>query len=173
MELKDQLYKILDRNCPDLSEIEKDFLSCNVDKLKKECRCPFCYNVHRPYNGTGAEDFEVFNVQISGLIRFLLRKNPVDIWLQRTAVPFHDWMTSWGALSGVTFEQLNRVFKELVELDINYYYEKKTRKMWYPRRTLWRAIKDVLLDRVDDICKYAVGSRQTMESYEINSCKTV
>ena len=163
--------KILDRNCPDLGEYEKSFLCSNWQRLKKELYCPFCDNLHKPYNGTGPGEFEILSLNVGGFLRWLLKFIPWDVWIQRTAVPFHDWMSVWGSISGVTFKQCNQVFKELVELDIEYYYKKKTEGMWWPRRQYWKAFHFLLLKRVDEICKYFVGSAQTKEDYETTSCR--
>ncbi len=162
---------ILDINCPDLDQNLKSFLVENWKHLKKDRLCPLCKEVHRPYNGTGPGEFDILGMNVGSKLRWLLKFVPWDVWIQRTAVPFHDWMSSWGIKCGVTFEQCNQVFQELVALDIEYYYQKKVKNMWFPRKTWWRALKVVLLNKVDEICEYFVGSDQTKEEYESKSCK--
>lgn len=171
--IKNDLSKILLDVCPDMDGLLHDFLVYKYDKLKSECFCPYCETVHSPYNGTGPEEFEILSLNVGTKLRWVLKFIPWDVWIQRTAVPFHDWMSTWGAECGITFEQCNEIFRRLVELDVSYYYKKKTKNMWWPRRTYWRGINSVLLSNVDEICKYFVGSDQTREDYNTTSCRNM
>ena len=165
------LQKMLIENCPGLKLTYINFLITNFYSLKKKCHCPHCGRIHTAYNGTGPGEFEVLGMNLGPKLRFLLKFIPWDVWIQRSAVPYHDWMSCWGEDSGVTFEELNEVFRILVEADIDYYYKKKINKMWFPRRSYLKLLNFLLLDRVDEICEYFVGSDETRRIYEKDSCR--
>lgn len=171
-DLKNEVFICLKKNCPGMRQEEITFLLSNIYNLKYRCKCSFCGKSHSAYNGTGPGSFNVLSIDIGFILRKILKYIPWDVWIQRTAVPFHDWMSAWGRSSGVTFKELNRVFRDLVELDINFYYKKKLKKCGFFRKMFWSTLYKLLLSRVDEICEYFVSSAQTEEIYNNMSCRS-
>jgi hypothetical protein len=170
---REYLTQLLQIVCPTLPIGHIDFLVENTDRLKINCDCPHCGQNHQPYNGTGPGQFDILGLNFGGAIRWVLKYMPWDDWIQRFAVPYHDWMSVWGRSSGVSFDRLNFVFEILVEYDIDYFYNKMLKRKNFIQRGFWRFLNGLLLDRLDEICEYFVGSDQTQKDYETTSCNFI